>query len=316
MLIDRDTFLPFDADLPEQNKGKVACIGSGPASLACAAGLRLKGYDVSIFEALPKAGGSLTYLVPEYKLPQQSVDEQIELLKQSGIKIFVNTPFCTSFNAKKLEKMGFQSVFLGMGLWGEKKINIAGADLKGVYNSSAFLALTKFKALNIHAEDRVVVCGSNQDAVFCSIVCALSNAKEVFLVSKKPLKDFSAQQEDIYFAHSLGISFLYGFEAKKFSGKDGIVKTFRAKTPDNLSCIELNASKIICAFSRFFSKPNAGCSLMLSKNKLIETQNFHTAKKGYFCAGSATSGERISLAESINDGKKAAEQIDLYMKKM
>ena len=109
MLIDRDTFLPFDADLPEQNKGKVACIGSGPASLACAAGLRLKGYDVSIFEALPKAGGSLTYLVPEYKLPQQSVDEQIELLKQSGIKIFVNTPFCTSFNAKKLEKMGVKA---------------------------------------------------------------------------------------------------------------------------------------------------------------------------------------------------------------
>ena len=307
-------FLPNDVELPPINKEKIACIGSGPSSLACAATLRTKGYDVSVFEALPKAGGSLTYIVPEYKLPQHDVDEQIKLLEKSGIKISVNTPFCTAFNAKKLEKMGFRAVFLGMGLWEDKKINIGGADLNGVFNASSFLALTKFNALTLSEEDSVVIAGSDRCAVYCATVCALKGVKEVYVISKDPLCDFTADKEDIAFAQSLGISFIYGFSAKKIIGKEGTVTAFRARKIHGTGEIEINATKVVCSFGRNFAKPNAGCALMLSKNKLIETQNFATLKESYFSGGSAVRGEHTPINQSIDDGKKAAEQIDLYLR--
>lgn len=313
-LLTTNTFLPEKADLPAPIKGKTACIGSGPASLACAAALRLKGYDVTIFEALPKAGGSLSYCIPEYKLAQRIVDEQIKRLEDAGIKIALNSPFCTGFNAKKLEKMGFQAVFLGLGLWEDKKINIGGADLNGVFNASGFLALTKFNALPLSAEDTVVIAGSDRAAVCCAAVSALNGAGNVFLITKDRFDECAADPADIAFAQSLGISVLYGFEAKKIIGKDGQAAKFRARMPDGSGEIELSATKVVCSFGRVFSKPNAGCSLMLSKNKLIETRNFATLKTGYFSGGSAVRGEKTTISQSVDDGKKAAEQIDFYLK--
>lgn len=313
-LLTTNTFLPEKADLPAPIKGKTACIGSGPASLACAAALRLKGYDVTIFEALPKAGGSLSYCIPEYKLAQRIVDEQIKRLEDAGIKIVLNSPFCTGFNAKKLEKMGFQAVFLGLGLWEDKKINIGGADLNGVFNASGFLALTKFNALPLSAEDTVVIAGSDRAAVCCAAVSALNGAGNVFLITKDRFDECAADPADIAFAQSLGISVLYGFEAKKIIGKDGQAAKFRARMPDGSGEIELSATKVVCSFGRVFSKPNAGCSLMLSKNKLIETRNFATLKTGYFSGGSAVRGEKTTISQSVDDGKKAAEQIDFYLK--
>lgn len=313
-LLTTNTFLPEKADLPAPSKGKTACIGSGPASLACAAALRLKGYDVTIFEALPKAGGSLTYCLPDYKLAQHIVDEQIQRLENAGIKIMVNSPFCTSFNAKKLEKMGFQAVFLGTGLWEDKKINLGGADLNGVFNASSFLALTKFNALTLSAQDTVVIAGSDRSAACCAAVSVLKGAGNVFLIVKDRPEECTADPADIAFAQSLGISVLYGFEAKKIIGKDGRAAKFRARMPDGSGEIELSATKVVCSFGRGFSKPNAGCSLMLSKNKLIETRNFATLKEGYFSGGSAVRGGNTTISQSVDDGKKAAEQIDFYLK--
>lgn len=313
-LLTTNTFLPENAELPAPDKGKTACIGSGPASLACAAALRLKGYDVTIFEALPKAGGSLSYSIPEYKLAQHVVDDQIRRLEQAGIKIVVNSPFCTGFNAKKLEKMGFQAVFLGLGLWEDKKINLGGSDLDGVFNASSFLALTKFNALTLSAADTVVIAGGDHSAACCAAVSVLNGAGNVFLIAKDRFDECTADKADIAFAQSLGVSVLYGFEAKKIIGKDGRTAKFRARASDGSGEIELNATKVVCSFGRVFSKPNAGCSLMLSKNRLIETRDYATLKEGYFSGGSAVRGEKTTISQSVDDGKKAAEQIDFYLK--
>lgn len=313
-LLTTNTFLPENAELPAPDKGKTACIGSGPASLACAAALRLKGYDVTIFEALPKAGGSLSYSIPEYKLAQRVVDDQIRRLEQAGIKIVVNSPFCTGFNAKKLEKMGFQAVFLGLGLWEDKKINLGGSDLDGVFNASSFLALTKFNALTLSAADTVVIAGGDRSAACCAAVSVLNGAGNVFLIAKDRFDECTADKADIAFAQSLGVSVLYGFEAKKIIGKDGRTAKFRARASDGSGEIELNATKVVCSFGRVFSKPNAGCSLMLSKNRLIETRDYATLKEGYFSGGSAVRGEKTTISQSVDDGKKAAEQIDFYLK--
>lgn len=74
--------------------------------------------------------------------------------------------------------------------------------------------------------------------------------------------------------------------------------------PDGSGEIELSATKVVCSFGRGFSKPNAGCSLMLSKNKLIETRDYATLKVGYFSGGSAVRGEKTTISQSVDDGKK------------
>lgn len=312
-LITEETFFTGAPEiLPPADKGKAACIGSGPASLACAAALRFKGYDVSVFEAMPKAGGTLTYAVPEYKLPQQAVDKQIALLESAGIKFFLSMPFCTQFNAKKLAKLGFQSVFLGTGLWGTKRLMLSGADLDGVFDASAFLALTKHGGLTISPADKVVVAGAGCSAVHSAVAARLKGARTT-IVSRGGLEDFRADKKDTAYAQSLGISFLYNFEIRKISGKNGHADIVRMRSADGHSAADIEASKTVFAYGRIFSKPNAGCSLMLSDADLIQTRGFATGREGYFSGGDAVRG-RSTIELSAADGRNAAEQMAGFMK--
>lgn len=311
-LITEETFFEgAPAVLPPADKGKAACIGSGPASLACAAALRFRGYDVTVFEAMPKAGGTLSYAVPEYKLPQAVVDAQTARLESAGIKFVLSTPFCTKFNAKKLEKLGFQAVFLGTGLWGTKHLMLSGSDLDGVFDASAFLALTKHGGLTVSKADKIIIAGAGCSAVHCATTARLKGA-QVKLIARGGLEDFRAAKEDIAYAQSIGISFLYGFEIRKISGKDGRVCIVRMRSADGRSTADMQASKAVFAYGRTFSKPNAGCSLMLSDADLIQTRGFATDREGYFAGGDAVRG-RSTIKSSVEDGRNAAAEMAAFI---
>lgn len=311
-LITEETFFTgAPGVLPAADRGKAACIGSGPASLACAAALRFRGYDVTIFEAMPKAGGTLTYAIPEYKLAQSVVDAEIARLESTGIKFVLSTPFCTHFNAKKLAKLGFQAVFLGTGLWGTKRLMLSGADLDGVFDASAFLALTKHGGLTVSPADKIIVAGAGCSAVHSAIAARLKGT-QVILASRGGLEEYRADKKDIAFAQSLGISFLYGFEIRKISGKNGHAAVVRMRSADGNSTADIEASKAVFAYGRTFAKPNAGCSLMLSDADLIQTRESATDREGYFSGGDAVRG-RSTIKLSAADGRKAAAQMALFI---
>ncbi len=101
---------------PEEKKNKkVAVIGSGPAGLTCAHYLALKGYSVEIFEALPVAGGMLTVGIPNYRLPQEVVEREIQAIEDLGVTIHLNTPIDSDHKLEQMKEEGFEAVFIGIG---------------------------------------------------------------------------------------------------------------------------------------------------------------------------------------------------------
>ena len=121
----------------EKRDGKIACVGAGPASLACARELALFGYDVTIYEANEKAGGVLTYGIVPSRLPQEVVDFDIATIEKLGVTFKFNE----TIDAARLEelKAEYDAVFVGTGLWKSKVIDIPGKDLDGVVSAIDFL---------------------------------------------------------------------------------------------------------------------------------------------------------------------------------
>lgn len=313
-LIQKEALLGVDIrDLPPiDKKEKVACIGAGPSSLACALTLRMNGFDVTVFEAREKAGGMLTYGIPEYKLPQKAVEEAITRIENLGIKIVLNTPFSKDFSVKDIKRQAFRAVYLGLGLWGEKKANIPGDTLKGVISALPFLSAVKQKKADILATDKVIVIGGGETAMDCGIEAKLSGAESVTVIYGNTTHHVSAtKRETLAFAHSLGIGFTYGFVPGKIVGKDGRVFIFKARGTDGTSELTLRADKIILAFERTFERPNGGASLVMPGKKLIETNDYMTAKEGFFAGGDAVNGES-TVRQAIADGKAAATKIMEY----
>ncbi len=124
---------------PEPNGKKVAVVGSGPAGLTCAGDLAKKGYDVTIYEALHLAGGVLVYGIPEFRLPVDIVSQEVDVLKQLGVKVETNVVIGKTLTIDDLFEMGFKAVFIGSGAGLPNFMNIPGEGLKGVYSATEFL---------------------------------------------------------------------------------------------------------------------------------------------------------------------------------
>ena len=121
-----------------KNHKKIAIIGSGPAGLTCAGDLAKAGYDVTVFEVLHKAGGVLTYGIPEFRLPKSIVENQVKSLKKMGVKIRTNIPVGNAISLDDLQKE-YDAVFIGTGAGLPKFMGIPGEDASGVFSANEIL---------------------------------------------------------------------------------------------------------------------------------------------------------------------------------
>lgn len=137
---------PIEINVPEKNGHKVGVIGSGPAGLTVAGDLAKMGYEVTIFEALHKTGGVLTYGIPEFRLPKDEVvQKEIENIKKLGVKFKTNEIIGkTKLIDKLLDEEGFDAVFIGSGAGLPKFMNIPGENLNGVLSANEFLTRVNF----------------------------------------------------------------------------------------------------------------------------------------------------------------------------
>lgn len=156
----------------EPNGKKVVCIGAGPASLTCARELAVQGYDVTVYEANDKAGGMLTYGILPSRLPQEIVDFDVEQIEKAGVKIVYNHKIDAAELAKLKEEN--DAVFVGVGLWKSKPVDIPGADLKGVVQAIDYLREARTDTANFHPGSNVVVIGGGDVAMDC-----VSTAKQL-----------------------------------------------------------------------------------------------------------------------------------------
>lgn len=217
---------------PETGK-KVAVVGSGPAGLVVAADVRREGHDVTIFEAFHKLGGVMRYGIPEFRLPNSIVDEEINKLKEMGVKIQTN--FVVGRTRKLtdlIDKDGFNAVFIGTGAGLPVFMGIEGENFVGVFSANEYLtranlmrAYERDKAdTPIYSSKNVAVLGGGNVAMDAARMAVRLGAENVYVVYRRTENEMPARKEEVEHAKEEGVEFLFLQNAKRIlGGEDGRV---------------------------------------------------------------------------------------------
>jgi NADPH-dependent glutamate synthase beta subunit-like oxidoreductase len=203
---------------PETRK-RIAVIGGGPAGLTCAYFLRRLGHQVNIFEAMPKLGGMLRYGIPEYRLPKEVLDWEIQSILDLGVDFHTNVKFGHDFDLSSLVAAGFDAIFMAIGAWKDASLRVEGEDLKGCYTGIDFLSrLASGEALPIGRVAAVI--GGGNTAIDCTRNLIRLGAKRVYIVYRRTRGEMPANEVEIDAAEHEGVEFLFLAAPVKVKGDD------------------------------------------------------------------------------------------------
>ncbi len=195
---------------------KVAIVGSGPAGLACAGDLAKVGVDVTVYEALHVPGGVLKYGIPEFRLPNDIIDIEIENLVKMGVKIELDTIIGKVFTIPQLMgEMGFDAVFVATGAGSPRFMNIPGESLNGVFSANEFLTRVNLMQgfrqplydTPVGMGRRVAVIGSGNTAMDASRVSLRMGADKVWIIYRRTRAESPARAEELEHAIEEGVEF-------------------------------------------------------------------------------------------------------------
>ena len=207
-----DWYIP---EVAEARQEKVAIIGSGPAGLSTAYCLARDGYQVTIYEKLPVAGGMMAVGIPEYRLPRDLLAEEIQVIQKMGVEIKTHVSFGEDITLDSLKQDGFSAVFLAIGLHGGRNLGVENENAEGVLQGVDFLrdsALGKEVAIG---EDVVVVGGGNV-AIDVALTAKRKGAKNVTLICLESREEMPAWQHEIEEALEGDIEIVNSFGPKSF----------------------------------------------------------------------------------------------------
>ncbi len=295
--------------------GAVACVGAGPASLACAAELAKAGYKVTIFEKEAKAGGVLTYGITAARLPQAVVDHDIETVKNLGVEFKFNSEIGKDKTANDLLSQGYDAVFMGTGLWSPKKPDIEGIDSKNVLTAVEFLKDARENGGSSKVEGKnVVIIGGGDVAIDCAVTAKLSGAAKSAIWYRRTVEEAPANMDEWNYAYSLGITVTTGMAPKSIKeANGGLLMSFAGR--DEVSSAEIFADYIIFAIGQAPEDMGALADVDLNeKGNIKATETGKTNKDGIFAAGDIVNGGK-TVVEAVKEGKDAAEEIAAYLNK-
>lgn len=330
----------LEISIPKKNNHKIAVVGSGPAGLTAAGDLAKMGYDVTVFEALHKTGGVLTYGIPEFRLPKDKVvQKEIENIKKLGVHFVTNEIIGkTTTIDNLLDKEGFEAVFIGSGAGLPKFMGIPGENLNGVFSANEFL--TRINLMKAYCDDymtpvkkgkKVAVIGGGNVAMD-AVRTAKRLGAEAHIVYRRSEKDFPARLEEVHHAKEEGIIIdaltlpkeILGDENGNVIGMRCIhTKLGEPDASGRASFIEIPESEFIMEADTVImalgTAPNPLISsttkgLDINKWKCIVADEIgQTSREGVFAGGDAVSGAATVIL-AMGAGKKAAEAIDKYIK--
>ena len=321
---------------------KVAIIGSGPAGLACAADLAKWGYDVTIFEALHKAGGVLEYGIPEFRLPKEKVlKHEIEDVLKLGVKIETDVIVGRTVTIDSLmDEMGFKAVFIGTGAGLPKFMGIPGENLCGVFSANEFLTRNNLMRAYrddyltpIHAGRKVCVVGGGNVAMDAART-ALRLGAEVHIVYRRTEAELPARKEEVHHAKQEGIVFdLLTNPVEILGDEKGWVRSIkcmrmelgeadesgrRSPVPVPGSEFEIDADTVIMALGTssnpLIAKTTAGLETT-RRGCLVADAEGATTRPGVFAGGDAVTGAATVIL-AMRAGRTAARSIDEYIKNL
>lgn len=268
---------------------RVACIGAGPASLACAAELAKEGVEVTIFDEHEEAGGMLRYLIPPYRLPEYVVNQDIKQLDQLGVKFKLNHK--VSIEEIEEIKAEYDYVFIGTGMWESKTLTIPGSDLDGVIKAIDFLSESKEKHGISKQLGSVVIIGGGDVAMDCAATCKLLGATSIYDVFIESLTDAPAVQQEKDRVFKLGVPLISEFKPVEIIG-NGKVERVKFEHMNNGSTMEIVADTVILA---------VGQKLREDAKSLADVYDI-------LVGGDMVNGGD-TVVRAVKEGKEAAEKI-------
>ena len=324
----------------ESNGHKVAIVGAGPAGLTCAGDLRALGYSVTVFEALHTAGGVLMYGIPQFRLPKEIVQKEINLLEASGVEIQTDMVIGKVLSVDELFDMGFEAAFIGSGAGLPSFMDIPGEGLVGVYSANEFL--TRINLMKAYREGydtpiihpkRVAVCGGGNVAMDAARSAKRLGAEEVYIVYRRAEEQMPARREEIHHAKEEGIIFRLLTNPVAIHGdKDGRVTDIecvemelgepdasgrRRPVPVEGSNFKLSVDCVIMAIGNspnpLIHRTTDGLEVNKHGCIVVNEETLETTRKGIYAGGDAVTGAATVIL-AMGEGKQAAKSIDEYIK--
>ena len=323
-VLDRNIHL-FHAGTPIGRKA--ACIGSGPASLACAADLARRGYRVTIFDRNVMPGGLATYGIAAYKTRAADSMREVEMVKSLGVEFRQKTEIGREINFDQLEK-DFDAVFVGVGLGETWAMDIPGQDLEGVCGAIEFIESTKVLPFGqIHVGRRVACIGAGNTAIDVVTAARRLGAEIVHLIYRRSEKEMSAFPYEYELAKKDGVHFLWQTQPVRVIGSGGLVTGLeclrtrlgapdhrgrRAPEPIPESNFTIEVDMVIRAVGQKpvtdFLREVKG--IELRKNGTVVTNEHHqTGNPKYFAGGDCVNGGG-EVVDAVAEGMTAARGID------
>jgi len=315
-----ETYYDAGGKLPlrqrEERSERVACIGAGPASLACAAELRQMGFQVTVMDRRPLPGGLNTYGVAEYKLRAADSLREVEKIRELGVKFEIRDIDAAALGELECD---FNAVFLGVGLGEMHRLPVEGGTNSGVIDALEFIKGYK-TGTRVNVAPRVVVVGAGNTAIDAACAARRLGAKEVTILYRRHRDNISAF--DFEFDHALreGVRFCWGTLPKAYAVKpDGI----------SLSCMVVEQDKDGLLTPLAGSEFTMECDLLipaigqsplvelLSQARgvkmergrvIIDRATGQTTNPIYFAGGDCVNGGR-EVVDAVADGKRAARGI-------
>ncbi|HEX9882382.1 MAG TPA: FAD-dependent oxidoreductase, partial [Desulfobaccales bacterium] len=308
---------------------KIAIIGSGPAGLSCAYHLALRGYRPIIFEALEKPGGMLRVGIPEYRLPRDVLEKEINNILRLGVELKTNTALGRDFTLDELFDQGYQAVFLGIGCHNGRALGIAGEDGEGVMQGVEFLRRHNL-GQELKAGKKIAVIGGGNVAL--DVACAARRyGTTVTIVYRRSREEMPAHAWEIDQGLCEGVKILYQVAPLEVRRENGQVTSLlcqqmdlaerdssgrRRPIPIAGAEFELPVDMVVAAIGQEASLDGLKDSgIAFSRLGTIETDEvtYQTTRPGVFAAGDAYTGPWIAI-EAIGGGIEAAESIDRYIR--
>lgn len=329
---------PVKVTKPQSNGRKVAVIGAGPAGLTCAGDLARMGYSVTIFEAFHVAGGVLMYGIPEFRLPKNIVQKEVNALKELGVEIMTNMVIGKVLSLDDIADMGYEAMFIGSGAGLPNFMGIEGESLIGVCSANEYL--TRINLMKGYLEEydtpvikskSVAVVGGGNVAMDAARSAMRMGAEHVYIIYRRSEDELPARKEEVHHAKEEGVEFMLLNNPTKINGdENGRVKSIecirmelgepdasgrRAPIEVAGSEFEVEVDTVIMSIGTSPNPLIRRTTSGLEANKrgcLIVDEDMMTTKEGIYAGGDAVTGAATVIL-AMGAGKKAAASIDNYI---
>ncbi|MGM0402900.1 MAG: FAD-dependent oxidoreductase, partial [Thermodesulfobacteriota bacterium] len=318
---------PFPVTRPE----KVAVVGAGPAGLTCAYFLAQMGYETTVYEAQSVGGGMLGIAVPEFRLPRQIIELEINYIENAGVKIHYNSPIDANHTVNDLMKEGFSAVFISAGAQASKRIGIPGEeeDLEGLYYGLSFLRDLRLDS-GLRLSGRTVVIGGGNVAMDVSRTALRAGSEDVQLFCLEARDEMPAWEKEVEETAEEGVILNPSWSPSHIEQENGKIKgigftrcvnVFDQEGRFNPECdFEetqfVEADNIIISIGQApdmsFLPEDSQLERALWGSLAVDENTLSTNVPGVFAGGDFTTGPTFVI-RAIASGRRAAIAIDRYL---